>query len=277
MRVVDENLPATFRGHSLREGLSGGKGLSLVSLEAYLQRTIGTERPPETYLEWLRIPEEDIVHIINGEIWLDESGCFSAIRKAFLNYYPEPVRLRRIAHWCRFFSGMGSYALQRAILRGNEYYAAVAFGKAIRWGVQLAFMLDKKYYPYDKWIMAFLPRLPRLAGPLIPIVAEAVKLSKPWERKLELLDEIADVLDAAMVADGIIKPHPKFRRSVTSGYRLLEHAYAEIIQRLPQELRVVVPVWDQIYMEEFHSDYVAGLELDTWGDLLNLNPVGDGQ
>lgn len=275
LRVVDGNLPATYRGHSLREGLSGGKGLSLLSLETYLQRTIGTEQPPETYEEWLRVPEEDIIHVINGEIWLDESGCFTAIRKAFLDYYPEPVRLRRIAHWCRYFSGMGSYALKRAILRDNEYYASVAFGKAIRWGVQLAFMLDKHYYPYDKWIIAYFRRLPRLAEPLVPIVDEAVKLSTSWGRKLDLLHQLADVLDETMVSDGIIKPHPKFEGSATSGYRLLEHAYAEIIKVLPSELRPILPVWDQIYFEEFHSGYVADLDLDTWDGLLNLNPVED--
>jgi hypothetical protein len=273
LRVVDDNLPATYRGHSLREGLSGGKGLSLTSLEGYLRRTVGIQQPPETYEEWLRIPEEDIIHVVNGQIWLDESGCFTAIRNAFLDYYPEPVRLRRIAHWCRYFSGMGSYALKRAILRGNEYYATVAFGKAIRWGVQLAFMLDRQYYPYDKWIMAYLGRLPRLGDPLLPIVDEAVKLSTPWDRKLELLNQLADVLDATMVADGLIKPHPRYRGSPSSGYRLLEHAYAEIVKGLPQELVTVIPVWDQIFWEEFHSGYVAGLDLDTWDGLLNLNPV----
>jgi hypothetical protein len=272
---VDRNLPDSYRGHSLREGFSGGKGLSLVSLEGYLQHTIGGEQPPETYEEWLRIPEEDIIHVVNGEIWLDETGCFTAIRKAFLDYYPEPVRLRRIAHWCRHFSGMGSYALKRAVLRGNEYYAAVAFGKAIRWGVQIAFMLDKLYYPYDKWIMAYLRRLPRLAEPLLTIVDEAVSLSTSWERKLELLDQLADVLDATMMTDGIIKEHPRFVGSPTSGYRLLEHAYAEILKGLPPELRTIVPVWDQIYFEAFHSGYVADLDLDTWDGLLNLSPAGD--
>ena len=167
---------------------------------------------------------------------------------------------------------MGSYSLKRAILRGNEYYAAVAFGKAIRWGVQLAFMLDKQYYPYDKWIVAYFRRLPRLAQPLVPMVDEAVELSTPWERKLELLDRMADVLDATMVADGIIEPHPKFEGSLTSGYRLLESAYAEILKDLPPELKSIVPVWDQIYWEEFHSGYVASLDLDTWRDLLNLKP-----
>jgi len=168
---------------------------------------------------------------------------------------------------------MGSYALHRALLRNNEYFASVAFGKAIRLGLQLAFLLDKEYFTYDKWIMAFLPRLPRLGGVILPIVNEAVQLATPWERKLELLDEMADVLDHTMVTDGIIKPHPKYRKSETSGYRLLEHAYAEILQGLPEEILGIVPVWDQIYLERMHSHYVAGLEMDYWDDILQLKPA----
>ena len=147
LRVVEVEMPDTYRGHNLREGLSGGKGLSLTSMEGYLRRTIGLTKVPKTYREWLSVPEEDITHVINGEIWLDETGQFSAIREAFLGYYPEPVRLRRMAHWCRYYSGMGSYALKRALLRYNEWYAAVAFARAIRLGVQLAFLLDKQYCP----------------------------------------------------------------------------------------------------------------------------------
>jgi len=272
MRVLGANLPPTFQGHSLREGHVAGAGLAPDSLEAFLIRTIGIDHAPETYQEWLNLPEEDVMHIINGEVWHDSAGRFTAIRQHLNNYYPEPVRQRRIAHWCRYFSGMGSYALKRAILRNNHFYATTAFGKAIRWGVQLAFMLDKQFYPYDKWLMAFFTRLPRLYHPLSPLVDEAVHLSTPWERKLTLLNQIADILDQTMVEDGLIKPHPRYKDSPTSGYRLLEHAYAELIQNLPDEIKTTVPVWDQIYLETFHSGYVDTLELDEWDSILNLVP-----
>jgi hypothetical protein len=80
-------------------------------------------------------------------------------------------------------------------------------------------------------------------------------------------------LDQAMVADGIIRPHPPFAESPTSGYRLLEHAYAEIIQGLPEEIQTIVPVWDQIYLERFHSAFVADLDLRTWDEMLQLQPA----
>jgi len=273
LKTVRANLPSSFRGHSLREGHVAGAGFAPDGLKAFLVRSIGIDHAPQTYAEWLQLPEEDIIHIINGEVWHDPSGRFTAIRQAFQNHYPEPVRLRRIAHWSRYFSGMGVYALKRAILRNNEFYAATAFGKAIRWGVQLAFLLDRQFYPYDKWLMVYFEKLPRLADPLLPLVQGAVRLATPWERKLELLHQMADVLDAAMVADGLLKPHPTFAEHPTSGYRLLEHAYAEIIQKLPDEIKTIIPVWDQVYLEQFHVGYVDGLGLDHWDEVLGLKKV----
>ena len=140
-------------------------------------------------------------------------------------------------------------------------------------GIQLAFLLDRCYFPYDKWLMTYFERLPRLSEPLLPLVSEAVKLSTGWERKLELLDGMADILDETMVADGIIKPHPRFTGSPTSGYRLLEHAYAELIQNSPEEIKAVVPVWEQVYLEQFHSKYVDSLDLAVWDSILSLHPA----
>jgi len=268
--AIAARLPSSWRGHDLGAYFSRTKGVSIASLEDHLRTTIGIDRPPASYAEWLAIPEEDITHVVAGEVWHDPSGRFTAVRQSLAAYYPEPVRIRRLAHWCRYFSGMGSYALKRALLRDNELYASTTFARALRWGVQMAFMLDRTYYPYDKWLTTAFHRLPRMSARLRDIVDEAPRLSTPWVRKLELLDRMADVIDAAMVEDGLIEPHPKFHGSPSSGYRLLEYAYAELIRKSPPEIQQIVPTWEQIYWEQFHSGYVAGLSQETWRGLLNL-------
>jgi hypothetical protein len=273
MKTVAAQMPASWRGHPLREGFTQTGGLELASLEGHLARTIGIDHPPETYHEWLNLPEEDITHIIAGEVWHDPSRRFTAIRERLQEYYPEPVRRRRMAHWCRYYSGMGAYALKRATLRGNEYYATITFARAIRLGVQLGFLLDKQYFPYDKWTYAYFLRLPRMGPRLRPLVDEAVHYNTPWERKLELLDQISDVIDRTLVEDGIIPPHAKLQGSPTSGYRLLESAYAQIIKSLPAEIKSTVPLWEQVYLEQWHSQYVDTLDINAWRALLNLTPA----
>ncbi len=273
MEAVTQELPDRFMGHSLREGHLAGSGLACDSLEAFLRRTIGLTTAPVTWTDWLALPEEDIIHIVNGEVWRDDRGEFTRLRQAFAVYYPEPVRIRRIAHWCRYFSGMGVYALRRALLRNNAYYANIAFSRSVRWGVQLAFMLERVYYPYDKWIMHAFANLPRMYPRMGHLVDEAVALDTPWDRKLDLMHQVADVIDAELVQQGLIAAHDSFVESPTSGYRILEHAYAELIQRCPEEIQTVVPEWDQVFMEEFHSGYVASLSLEEWDAVLNLETV----
>lgn len=268
--MLASQLPAQWRGRELREGYTRTKGVALASLEHHLLSTIGLDHPPTTYAEWLSIPEEDITHVIAGDVWHDPSGRFTAVRDALNGYYPEPVRLRRLAHWCRYFSGMGVYALKRALLRDNTLYASTTFARALRWGVQMAFMLDRTYYPYDKWLTTLFYRLPRMSGRLAAIVEEAPQLSTPWERKLELLEQMSDVLDATMVEDGLIAPHPRYVPSPTSGYRLMESAYAELIQKCPDDIKRVVPQWEQVHWESFHSAFVDSVDLSDWRRMLVL-------
>ena len=59
--------------------------------------------------------------------------------------------------------------------------------------------------------------------------------------------------------------------------RLLEHAYAEILHQLPAELRGMTPVWEQIYWEQNHSQFVASLDLANWDGMLNLHPLDASQ
>ena len=264
------HLPQAWRGRELREGYTRTKGVALASLEQHLRSTIGLDHPPQTLTEWLKIPEEDITHVVAGELWHDPSARFTAIRTALAAYYPEPVRLRRLAHWSRYFSGMGVYALKRALLRGNTLYASTTFARSLRWGVQMAFLLDRTYYPYDKWLTEMFHRLPRMGPRLAAIVDEAPRLDTGWDRKLELLHQMSDILDAAMVEDGLIAPHPTYRVSETSGYRLLESAYAELIQKCPDEIKTVIPEWEQVHWESFHSAFVDGVDIADWRRMLVL-------
>src|SRR5689334_13919989 len=78
METLRAHLPESYHGHSLREGHLAGAGLAPDNLSAYLKRTVGIDHAPTTYTEWLHIPEEDIIHVVNGEVWYDPEGKFTA-------------------------------------------------------------------------------------------------------------------------------------------------------------------------------------------------------
>ena len=91
-------------------------------------------------------------------------------------------------------------------------------------------------------------------------------VSLSWDPSKVALSTLALRLDSLGHA-----PHPPLAGSESSGYRLLERAYAEIIQQLPAEIVPIVPVWDQVHWESFHSQYVASIDMETWQGLLNLH------
>jgi hypothetical protein len=269
LETIGPELPDAFGGIALRDGHVAGHGIAPESLQAFLGRTIGLTRAPRTHQEWLDVPEVDIVHVTNGVVWHDPEGEFTRVRDALLDYYPEPVWLRRISHWCRYASGMGIYALNRAVLRDNLVYAHTAFSRCVKWSIELAFLLERTYFPYDKWLYPSFLRLP-LAERMDPLITEAVGADTSWERRVELLASLADLLDEKMVALGVIPSHPAFTGSATSSYRLLEHAYGAILKRLPDGVKHHVPCWDQIPLEEFHTGYVDSIPIDEWDTILHL-------
>lgn len=132
-------------------------------------------------------------------------------------------------------------ALKRAILRDNDFYAVTRFN-AIRLGVHLAFLLDKTYFPYDKWLMSFFGKLPRMYERMGGLVDEAVSLSTvAVEPRLRRHLRRAGPDYGGGRHDPAPPPLPGIGH-----IRLppVEHAYVAIIQQLPADLKSIVPVWD---------------------------------
>jgi hypothetical protein len=187
-----------------------------------------------------------------------------------LDYYPDDVWKRRIAHWCRYGSGMGLYAMKRAVMRKNMPYCFTAFGRTMQRTLELAFMLNRTYFPYDKWLYPCFVRLEKLAPEMTPLIEESTQSDTSWERRIAIFEQLHTLLDAFMIELGLVTPHPKFKSHESSGYRLLERCYQELIKSVPEELVAHPPLCDQKFLERFVSGYVADLNQEEWLGLLNL-------
>lgn len=271
-RRIAASFPDKFQGFPLIAGQGATAGLSAGSIEAFLIQTIGRTTSPASSHDWLEIAEEDIIHIVNGKVFHDSQGDFSRIRSVFSDYYPDDVWKRRIAHWCRYASGMGLYALGRAHMRGNLPYAYTTFARTIKLTMELAHLLNREYFTYDKWLYPLFCKLPTIAPEMRPLLDKAVEPDTTWEERIALLEQSHDLIDQSLVEQGLIQPHPVFTPSETSGYRLLEYAYGELCRDLPNDLLNHTPLGEQKYFEAFHADYVAELSADEWRGCLNLHP-----
>ncbi len=107
---------------------------------------------------------------------------------------------------------------------------------------------------------------------MTPLIEESTRDDTSWERRIHLLEQLHTLLDDEMVRLGLVSPHPKFKPHESSGYRLLERGYRELLRAVPKELADHTPRCDQIFLEQFVTGYVAGLDEDPWLKLLNLEP-----
>lgn len=269
---IRNKMPEEFMGYRLEAAHVGVPGFAFEGIDAFLNKTIGRTTAPETSVQWLEIPEEDIVHVTNGEVWHDSRGEFTEIRNALQEYYPDQVWKRRMAHNCRYVSGMGIYAVHRALLRNNIPFVNTAFGRTIKLTMELVFMLNRTYYPYDKWLYPMFCELPRLAPAVAPLIIKACDLNRSWEEKIGIVEDIHDLIDQEMVDIGLISAHPKYKKSETSGYRLLEIAYHDLLRQVDPTVYRQCPQTEQVYFEGWVTGFVASQSTSAWEEMLVLEP-----
>ncbi len=218
-RTILADCPDTFRGFPVKAAHVGEGGLAPEAIETFLTRTLGRTAPPETPHDWLDFAEEDIVHVVGGEVFHDKRGEFSRIREILSGYYPAVVWHRRIAHWCRYASGMGLYAMRRAFLRGNLPYACTSFGRTLKTTLELVHLLNRRYFTYDKWLYPLFCQLPEVAPQMLPLVDEAVQPATPWPRRIVLFEQAHDLVDRRLVELAIIasltQPLPARKQAAT--------------------------------------------------------------
>jgi hypothetical protein len=162
----------------------------------FYTRYTGLGKPPESLKEW-NIPSENLALSTNGKVFSDPLGAFTRWRTALLKFYPEDLRLKKIADCCMHAGQSGQYNWQRGILRSDPFVtspAKVTFCTEI---MRMVYLLNRVYAPYYKWLMAGFKTLPILGAELFPLIekllaqqGEAATDSTGWKDQQEILERI---------------------------------------------------------------------------------------
>ena len=79
----------------------------------------------------------------NGKVFLDNLGKFSEIRNRLLNFYPEDIRLKKIAFQLNKMAQSGQYNYNRMIKRGDTVAANIAQGEFVKHYLEFVHLLNK--------------------------------------------------------------------------------------------------------------------------------------
>ena len=166
---VYAKLPKEYKGFA-RPALSpvGGNRHGVLRTEEFFMAKTGSPDGDLTLQQWLTVPEQSLLEATKGEIFFDNEGAMTRIRAA-LRYYPEDVRLKRLAGYLLLMGQAGQYNYARCLRHNEPAAAQLAVCEFVKSTISVIFLLNSTYQPYYKWTFRALCALPQfsdLAEPL---------------------------------------------------------------------------------------------------------------
>lgn len=144
-------LPKEYAGVQ-RQNISpvGGSRNGVIRISDFFTEAVGAPDGNLTLEQWLRIPDYALAEAVNGEVFYDGSGEFSAIRER-LAHMPEDVKLKRLAGNLLIMAQSGQYNFTRCLQHGEPEAAQLACGEFVNSAMKAIFLLHDQYMPFYKW------------------------------------------------------------------------------------------------------------------------------
>lgn len=149
-----------------------GLAPTVVTPARFYAGLIGLPQGPQNVVEWRRVPESSLALCVNGRVFADPLGDFTRIREHIAGYYPEDLRLKKIAARCMALAQTGQYNYLRIAQRGDVVAKNIALAKFVQDAVSLVFLLNKAFMPYYKWAFRAMRDLPVLAEEVAPLLEQ---------------------------------------------------------------------------------------------------------
>lgn len=159
-----EGLPKEFMG-AMRMVSSHGQGrVGVLSTKDFYFANLGIDKEPENLYQWYQLSEERLAMVTNGRIFHEGDDEFMKLRKTFLNFYPEEVKLKKLASRFAVMAQAGQYNYGRCLMRKDYVAAYFALSLFMKNAVSAIYLLNGKYMPFYKWAHYGMKDLPVLGN-----------------------------------------------------------------------------------------------------------------
>ena len=226
-----ESLPKEFEGYVFRGIARGGKRRGVQTISGFYKRILGEDNFPQLVnwdclkekIRWEQIEDYALAAAVNGQIFEDPLGIFTAVRNLLQKGYPKKLRYLKIAQASARFCQNGQYNVPRMLKRGDQITARLLTGKAVEEAVKLLYYVDGHYPLHEKWLIQGVKqtgKYPKILALIEKVMSEDITKASLWLEKLaeelvQLLyrkDYISDVesyleahVDELLFKAGIVK------------------------------------------------------------------------
>jgi hypothetical protein len=211
-----DKLPRDYAGYQRVESTWGSGRVGVFDISRFYQNFIGFDHVPANLKEWRVIPEGYLAAATNGKVFIDSSGEFSSFRNQLKAFYPEDIRLKKMASRCMNLAQLGQYNYPRCIRRMEYVAANYAESQFISHAISMVYLINKQYKPFYKWMHRDMKRLPILGATmhdLIQTIVTAHELEfgeQVYLKKMRLIEEASQLIINELKTQGLSKSDSDF-------------------------------------------------------------------
>jgi hypothetical protein len=219
-QTLSNNLPSEFLGYStnfsdpepngVRHAVKSTRGpvnhmVNIFTLKSFFEARLGFDPSKKVgVIDWLTFPQQRLLEIVSGAVYHDGLGQLETIREK-LKFYPRDVWLYMLAaQWTKI--SQEEAFVGRAGDIGDELGSNVVAARLVREIMKLAFLMEKQYAPYSKWLGTAFGRL-KVADKLTPVLQEVLS-AKTWKARQRKLAQAYSIIARQHNALRITKPLP---------------------------------------------------------------------
>jgi len=212
-------LPKEFDGFKRNElNPVGGNRHGVIRIADFFESKTGNKNGDIGNKDWFFISEQFLLEATNGKIFCDNFGLLTEIRER-LEYFPEDIRLKKLAGNLLVMAQAGQYNYKRCVDREETAAAQLAVIEFVNATLKVIFLLNKKYIPYYKWVFRSLKELPKFSELYYEL--EYLISSSNTEKEAKLKEEIIENISCTIIDE------LKNQKLIdTSSLSLERHAYS---------------------------------------------------
>ncbi len=143
-------------------------------------------------IDWTTAEDALLATAVNGAVFTDPEGIFTAWREKLKQGYPERIRLLKLAEAAALFSQSGQYNYPRMLARGDKLTAQIMKSDGIRQAMRLYHILQNIYPPHDKWLYRSLGTLQ--GGSILQGLLENISEAKDGEDTVAAFEQAGEFL-----------------------------------------------------------------------------------
>lgn len=170
LQAAYEALPGELEGYRRAARVNGRSRRGVIRISDFYRELTGAERYEE--IDWRTVGGPSLAATVNGEVYRDDEGIFTAFREQLKRGYPEEIRYLKLAESAARFAQTAQYNYTRMLDRGDTLTAGMMLWEGIKEAMKLQHYIEGRYPLHDKWLL------------------RSMQESEAGQRAAELLQEI---------------------------------------------------------------------------------------